>query len=473
MQVINFTSNRPTMGQTRTYEDFYKFLGSKPYKLGIVSRLYPELTASYLTESLKNIFYQNTKSPDKYHSIDSCYFEWEVDTNYIKRIEFAAVPDGTGENGTEITMAFKEKYYDVHDIIKVDKTRQQLFVLTPAVRKADNYWEYQVRLIDNDYKTVLDLTGCQVGDTTRFQSCAMPEIHDTGHVKYQSNVEKHRNYITTFRVDDEYSAKYAANEDTFVSIAQGKNQGDLSETIYKMDKKEKVLMDNFLEARNNGLLFNKSDIDANGKPTIMDSLTQQPIYIGDGIIPQVEQYASKIAFSKFTISTLQTVMSQMNAKAAKPIGNKYMFICNERGWNLVQQNLGDYLNSFKTMGTYLYSKEKNDYVKVGATYQSYEFGGNQISFTVDRTFSREYGMDKAYFLCLDMTGDQTKGEPAMQMFTFKNCDIINNKFIGVGGENGLSSGIVSSPVAASRLIVWGYAGVGVFNAYRSAIMIEN
>ena len=29
------------------------------------------------------------------------------------------------------------------NIIKVDKTRQQLFVLTPAVRKADNYWEYR------------------------------------------------------------------------------------------------------------------------------------------------------------------------------------------------------------------------------------------------------------------------------------------------------------------------------------------
>lgn len=78
MIVANFVTNRPTMSDTRTYEDFYKFLGTKPYKLGVVSRLYPELTASYLTESLRNIFYQNRKSGNRYQSIDSMYFEWEV-----------------------------------------------------------------------------------------------------------------------------------------------------------------------------------------------------------------------------------------------------------------------------------------------------------------------------------------------------------------------------------------------------------
>ena len=52
MIVANFVSNRPTMSETRTYEDFYKFLGTRPTKLAVFSRLYRELTASYLTESL-------------------------------------------------------------------------------------------------------------------------------------------------------------------------------------------------------------------------------------------------------------------------------------------------------------------------------------------------------------------------------------------------------------------------------------
>ena len=104
MIVANFVTNRSTMSETRTYEDFYKFLGTQPYKLGVVSRLYPELTASYLTESLRNIFYQDRKQGNKYQSIDAMYFEWEVETNYIKRVEFAAVPEQDGADGSEIVI---------------------------------------------------------------------------------------------------------------------------------------------------------------------------------------------------------------------------------------------------------------------------------------------------------------------------------------------------------------------------------
>lgn len=159
-----------------------------------------------------------------------------------------------------------------------------------------------------------------------------------------------------------------------------------------MDKKEKVLLDNFLYVRNNGLLFNKCNVDVNGKPTIVDPDTGRPIYIGDGIIPQVERFASKYAFAKLTIEVFHTVLAALNEKANNPTGNKYVFICNERFWNLLQSTLGDYLAKFRTQGTYLWSKAANGYVKVGATFDTYEYGGNTISFKVDRTFSREYGL---------------------------------------------------------------------------------
>ena len=181
MIVANFTTNRANMGDTRSYEDFYKFLGTRPARLGIMSRLYPNLTASYLTESLRNIFYQDSKAGNKYKSIDSMYFEWEVETNYIKRIEFAAVPDITNFiPGNTIVMAFKENYYRKYDIFKVDQTMQQLQVLSHPRRVSDNYWEVEVQLIDNDYSSILDLDGCQIGMTTRFQSNAMPEMHEEG-----------------------------------------------------------------------------------------------------------------------------------------------------------------------------------------------------------------------------------------------------------------------------------------------------
>ncbi|GMO69555.1 MAG: hypothetical protein Nk1A_8740 [Endomicrobiia bacterium] len=56
----------------------------------------------------------------------------------------------------------------------------------------------------------------------------------------------------------------------FISIAEGKDQGNMTERIYKMNKIEKDLVENFLYSRNNGLLFNKTNVDVNGKATISD-----------------------------------------------------------------------------------------------------------------------------------------------------------------------------------------------------------
>lgn len=42
--------------------------------------------------------------------------------------------------------------------------------------------------------------------------------------------------------------------------------------------------------------------------------------------------------------------------------------------------------------------------------------------------------------------------------------------MGVGGLSGTESGVVSSPVAGSKLIMMGYAGIGVFAPYRSFIL---
>ena len=56
-----------------------------------------------------------------------------------------------------------------------------------------------------------------------------------------------------------------------------------------------------------------------------------------------------------------------------------MFICNERAWSLIQRVLGDYLAKFRTDGTFLYSKAANGYVKVGSTFDSYEYGGEKVA----------------------------------------------------------------------------------------------
>lgn len=180
------------------------------------------------------------------------------------------------------------------------------------------------------------------------------------------------------------------------------------------------------------------------------------IYISDGLIPQAEAFASKYAFSKFTISTLKTAMSELSKKAKTPTGNKYTFITNERGWALVHDVLDKELSNYHTDGAYMWSMKANGYVSVGAEgYDTYKWMGNEITFVVDRTFTYEFGEDKAYFICLDLTSDKTKAQPPVALFTLKGKDIVSNIYEGVGGESGGSDGKVSSPVAGTKLILHG------------------
>lgn len=89
----------------------------------------------------------------------------------------------------------------------------------------------------------------------------------TLYVKYQSNTERHRAYISTHRVDVSFSSKYAAMEDIFITIGKGNGKDDVT---YKMNPAEKDLLDTFMLARNNSLLWGKCNVDKHGKAKIYD-----------------------------------------------------------------------------------------------------------------------------------------------------------------------------------------------------------
>lgn len=465
MATIGYVTNAPfNQGETRTYENFLKMLGDKPKNLGLLSRMYPQCTATYYTEALGNIFYNNAKKANKFQSIDSYMIEWQLDVNEIKRVPLAAMPEGDGADGTEITFYFPYRYYEKYDIFKVEDTRQQFIVVSHPVKKGSNLWMVSARLVTEDYNTLLDLSGTHAGSLTVFQSNAVPEMSEEGYVKNQSNIQKIRNYLTTFRNDIDYSSKFELLEDKFIKIAKGDN----NVTYYQLDTKEKQLLDNFMLARGKGLLLNRSNIDPRtGKPNIVDPDTGKPIYIGAGVIPQIERFASKSVYYKFTIQTLNTAIAALNRKAEKPQGNHYNFVCNEALYAQITQVLGDYLAKFHTDGTFMYSMQANGYVKVNPLgYDSYNYLGNTITFTQDRALTEEFG-DKGYGIMVDLTSGAESGTPAVSMFTVNNSQFIENTISGVGGKK---SGEVASRVAASHKTIMGVAAVAIFNPYRSYII---
>ena len=373
-------------------------------------------------------------------------------------------------------MYFRERYFEKYDTFKIDESRQQCIVKTTPQRKADNFWEYTVQLIDADYSAVLDLNACQPGMTARFLSNIMPEYHEIGFTKYQSNIEKNRQWITEHRNDISYSSRYAQMQDQFIKIAQGEGTGEMKEKIFKLNKMEKDLLDSFQISKNNALLWQKTTMDANGKSTVLTEDGRQLI-AGDGLIPQIERFASKFKYAKLNVNVMNTVIDQMNQKAANATGNHYTFIVNDRMWGQVNTSLGDWLKLWGSTPTMLYSKATQSLVKadnpmkVGGTFVSYEVAGNTITFMVDRALSKEYP-NKGYGICLDMSPDITTNQPAVGCFTLEGAEFVNSKYPGVGGVDGITSGVVSSPVAGSKLIVAGYSGIVMFAPYKSFIVEE-
>ena len=163
-----FTSITPEMASTRTYHNFSKFLGDDPKRMGIVSCLYKQYTASFLTEGLGNIYHLKDGSKNQFQKINSMCFEWQIDVNFVKRVPLAANPQGTGENGSEITLYFPERYYEKYDTIQIIDTKQQLVVLHEPLAKADDLFEYTVQLIDSSLEDSLDPEVVREGSETRW-----------------------------------------------------------------------------------------------------------------------------------------------------------------------------------------------------------------------------------------------------------------------------------------------------------------
>ena len=147
---------------------------SKPHRLGIVARQNPDLTTSFLTDALMNIY--DKESNNKFQSISSYVIEWEVEQSFIKRIGFATAPVGTGKYGAPVTITIDEAYFGKYDLFRVENSRQQgIFVSNPR-RVQDKAFEYQVQIVSNNPDDEFDSSAMQTGMKIRWIGNAHPEM---------------------------------------------------------------------------------------------------------------------------------------------------------------------------------------------------------------------------------------------------------------------------------------------------------
>lgn len=176
MRISGFTSVRPDQSGTRTYESFMQFLGDKPARLGIVSTLYDQYSATHLTEALMNTV-TRTQKKVSFDSKNSFMVEWDIAIKKIKRLSVLVAPTETGENKCDLTFVFGENYYQKHDVFVVERTRQQFIVVNRPQRIADSKWVVIAKIQDSDYASKADVKD---GDSTRFLTNFQPEMHEEG-----------------------------------------------------------------------------------------------------------------------------------------------------------------------------------------------------------------------------------------------------------------------------------------------------
>lgn len=182
-----------------------------------------------------------------------------------------------------------------------------------------------------------------------------------------------RGWIGEIRCDIDASARYLALEDTFVKVTKEDVNGNKN-YLFKMPGIKKVLLDNFMEARNNNLMWQKTTMDANGRCTLHDRQGRDLI-AGDGIMPQFNRYCSKYNYAKLSTNVLTEAMTDLAEKCQESTGNVFTFIVNDILFRDLQSTCAAFMAQHKCDQQYLYSQFEQKQVKVGATYGAFEFAG--------------------------------------------------------------------------------------------------
>lgn len=456
------SNNLPTWaGDTKTMQTVGTMLKDKPHRLSQVVRIQPNLSANMLTDGMMNVVYK-TGSKSRFDPISSFRFEWKVQTNQIIKIRFAEDCTDDGAGGTDVVHIFTQKYYDKNDTYKLDNG-QLCFVRDVPVKLGENRWKYVSTLVGAQATRKIDVRYTTRGKETMYISNYFPELSERGYSKFTLNTELHQNYISRHRHSDSWSSDFGALREVYMQMGKDQNS-----EFFKMTSFEKFLMDQFLYTRNNNLLFGVSNYDVNGKCTLQER-DGRDIPMGDGIITQIARYCDKYPYSVMTIGLLQQILNAVAEKTGNPIGNSVAVVVNQRLWNQINVLLKVEYGFVKGADSTLVNKSGKN-IKIGGTFNAYEFAGNTIMFMVDSTLTKVY--DKQGFgICLDM-GVQN-GEANISLLTLQGRETIYGSIAGLGGLDGKTSGAVTTGVDGSEGHLIGYSGVAVLNPYAALIIREN
>jgi hypothetical protein len=226
------------------------------------------------------------------------------------------------------------------------------------------------------------------------------------------------------------------------------------------------------------LIYGRTTMDVNGRCFLQDPKTGQDIVKGDGVIAQIAD-SQKQNYTKMTIGLLEDVMSDLSLRSPKPTGNTWLLTTGRQGY----KEFGRLMRAEHKSGWQLqpnsYVQTKNGKIQLGAEYNAFTFQGNTIIVNVNGVFdhpanpsekdSEGKPLESSKLLFIDMsTYDGVKN---IQMIAKDGRSFITGLVEGIGGEDGKTSGKVSSTLDGSSKTIIGTMGVVLHNPY-SSMMLE-
>lgn len=500
MKLVSKSTIARFSNQTYSFQSMMELMGRQPYHIAGYIRLKKQYSMGLLaiTEALGNVYMEDGASYTKLKEIDTYSFTWDVEVEQIPTVRFTRSNTDTGSTGSPVTLYLESRYFSKYDVFALENT-QLVYVLEEPERVADNEFKYTCKPILSS-GLGLDVRFTAEQKTARYTHNLHPEFSEYGTNKVHYNLERHINYLMKIRAGQKFSSDFRATQDLyFMSDADIKKAQDVrggSYQVFKMPTIEQQVLDHFLKSANGALLFNRSTMDEEtGRPFIQLE-NNQDVIGGDGIIAQYERYAYNIDYSKLSVKNFQEAIEYISDKRGMSQGNHVTVICNRIFSRQKASALQDAITLFapQNNGTWFFTKDdpiagvSDEYggmkrmkkvkvpneVAVGATFNTYIYEGNTVTFIVDEALTNHY-RDRGYALFID-TGiyeDENGQIPAVHLKTLKGRALVKNTIPGMGGVDGTSDGVTNSALDAGNFQVLGWRGACVRNPYAAVIFEEN
>jgi hypothetical protein len=463
-----------------TMPELEKLFAVAPNTAAKTIRLFPQNSISLFTEGLGEIY--DIKASTNVMGINDRAYKWKLRGHQIPKVLCVArvtggaigTGDNLGANETEFIIALQSSYYNPRDIIKLEDS-SMLYVMSEPRFIKEGTFEYTVRLNTNNSVESVSGQYLQPNKTTGIAGNAYPEISDKGYINAAMAAEEHIGYITKTRHDYQWSADAAATkyliQDTVQHNGKEVKVNSITSLMF-LNAMEQMAFKKEME-----YIYGRTTMDARGRCFLQDEKGQN-IIKGDGVINQMAD-GCKQTYTDINIDLFEDILTDMSLKMAKRTGNTILVTSGAQGYKAVQRVLRAEHKGYWSMAADKYVKTVNGKIQLGAEYNAYEFNGNKIIFNCNEVFDHPANvsaqdsegrfLESSKFLFLDTSSYD--GVKNIQVIAKDGRSFITGDLDGVGGQDGKTSGKVSSSADASMKIMIGTCGVVMHNPY-SSYMLE-